>query len=260
MVSTVTITKNEAHNIERCLKSLSGAYERVVVDSGSTDDTVSRAKARGAVVYHKAWTGFGLQKNFGAKQTHSDWVLFIDADEEVSPELWEEIKKATSKPEAGFYWLKIVTVFLGRPLAHLYGHNLRLFKKTAGRWTDAKVHEQVSDNDGEIIKLGGKKSRVLKNPLWHHSHPTIASYLQTMREYTRLDAQNMVKNHRHRSGRPARPVFWLPWWLAGRQFLKLLFYRQGWRDGKAGFIWCLLSGYYEYEMGRIYLDLSRHNS
>lgn len=255
-LSAVVITKNEEKNIRRCLQALSFTDERIVIDAESTDNTVAIAKELGAMVYVNPWPGYGLQKNFGLLKAQGQWVLFVDADEEVSSTLSQEIMNAITSGTHNFYWLKIVTVFLGQKLRHLYGHNPRLFKKSSGRWNEAFVHEQVQHIDEEVvITLGDSHSKKLQEPLLHHSHPTITSYLKSMHQYTALDAKEMAATDKHRSGRPVKPTFLLPPKLAIRQFIKLLFYRRGFLDGLPGLIWCTLSAYYEWEMGYKYLSL-----
>jgi len=257
-LSAVVITKNEAERIDQCLTSLSFADELIVVDAESTDTTADQARAAGARVFVRPWPGYGQQKNFGRMQARGDWILFVDADEEVSPELATEILATITKPTKDFYWLRIVTVFLGRPLRHLFGHNPRLMKRSSGGWTETLVHEQVETNMGEQISLGDANSEVLTAALLHHSHPTIASYLERMHHYTTLDAKEMAQSGHHRSGRHIKPSFALPFWLGMRQFAKLLLYRRGILDGPVGWLWCVLSAYYEFEMGFKYLRLLKY--
>lgn len=247
-LSAIIITKNEAANIERALKSVAFADEQIVVDSESTDATVELGRAAGAQVFVRPWPGYGPQKNFGAQQATGEWLLFIDADEEVTPALQAAIVSALKAPTTDFYWLRIVTVFLGKPLLHMFGHNPRLFKKSAGQWTNSQVHEQVVTNSGQSIKLHDELSQVIAEPLWHHSHPTVASYLQTMRQYVQLDAAQMQATHKHRHGFAVQLIWWLAPYLAARQFVKLYFLKSGWRDGGAGFMWATLSAYYEWAM------------
>jgi (heptosyl)LPS beta-1,4-glucosyltransferase len=249
-LSAIVITKNEEKNIRRCLKSLRFADEIIVVDAGSTDHTAHVAQKLGAKVFVQPWPGYGPQKNFGREQARGQWLLYVDADEEVTPELAKQIEEAIATPAVDFYWLRIVTVFLGRPLTHLYGHNPRLFRKSAGRWTDEYVHEQVQTLNGQRIHVNDSLSKIMSTPLMHHSHPTIQSYLKRMRRYTTLDAEQMAKTGRHRHGQLVTPNIFLPWKLSTRQFIKMYFYRRGFLDGYAGFIWCLLSGYYEFVMSK----------
>ncbi|MEX1997110.1 MAG: glycosyltransferase family 2 protein [Candidatus Andersenbacteria bacterium] len=261
-LSAIVITKNESTTIARCLKSLSFADETIVVDAHSDDDTVARAEHCGGRVFTRTWAGYGQQKNFGAAQARGEWLLFIDADEEVTPALREVIQATLVAPKADFYWLRTVNIFLGQPLYHLYGHNPRLFKKGRGQWSARYVHEQVErfatpTTEKIVITLGDPYSRLLSEPLLHHSHPSIHSYLEKMHRYTSLDAQYMLTTHRHRSGRVITPSVMLPWTLAVRQFIKLLLYRRGLLDGWPGILWCSLSAYYEWEMGKKYLALKQ---
>lgn len=251
-LSAIIITKNEEDNIGRCVKSVAFADEVIVVDAESNDQTVAIAKRLGAQTFVRPWPGYGPQKNFGASKAEGEWLLFIDADEEVTPELAEEIKKTIHENQKDFYWLKIVTVFLQRRLNYISGHNPRLFKKACGCWTSYHVHEQVQDNFGRRLQLGDDISGALSTPLLHHSHETAAAYLKRMREYTTLDAQEMARQDHHRSGRAVQPVWWLPHYLAVRQFLKLYFYKKGLLDGYAGLMWSALSAYYEWTMAKKY--------
>lgn len=260
-LTAIVITKNEGATISGCLKHLSFADERIVIDAESTDNTVAIARADGAKVFVQPWSGYGAQKNFGIRQASHDWVLFIDADEQVTAELATEIKTAVASGAKQFYWLTIVTVFLGQPLWHLYGHNPRLFNKHAGVWTQTLVHEQVENlHTKTTIRLGDQYSAVIKQPLLHHSHATIASYLEKMQRYASLDAQEMAKTDKHRSGRLVKPYVFLPVYLYVRQFAKMYVYRHGFLDGYAGFMWCALSAYYEFVMAKKYLTLKNNSS
>lgn len=253
LLSAVVTAKNEADNIERCLKSLQFTNEQIVVDSGSTDNTVVLAKRLGARIVHHPWKSYGSQKNVGLKAAQGMWVLFIDADEEVTPQLASEIARTVQTPTRNFYWLRILTIFLGKPLAHLYGHNPRLFKKEAGEWTNDFVHEQVKAIDGFRIRLNDEHSAILQRPLLHYSHETVMAYLERMHRYTSLDAQQMAQTDHHRSGASVQPTALLPFQLAVKQLLKLLLYRHGFLDGYPGIVWSMLSAYYEWEMGKKYL-------
>jgi hypothetical protein len=173
--------------------------------------------------------------------------------------LQQEIKQAITHSAVGFYWLRIVTIFLHRPLRHLGGHNPRLFRKDRGRWTNDAVHEQVETVAGQRLRLGDTSSRVLPTPLLHHSHETIVSYRARMHEYTSSDADAMSRIHRHRSGRPVKPSWFLPWYLSSRQFIKLYGYRRGFLDGYAGLLWCFYSSYYEWEMAQKYKEKVKSN-
>lgn len=257
-ISAIIITKNEESAIERCITSLSFADEVIVIDAESTDRTVELAKQLGAHVIIHPWQGYGPQKNVGLAAASGDWVLFIDADEEVTPELAAEIQETTSSSAHDVYWLRIVTIFLNKPLYRLYGHNPRLFRRNAARWSNQYVHEQVETMDGMPVILDPLKGNVLPSFLLHHSHPTISSYLTKMHRYTSLDAQQMQRTGKHRSGREITSTLFTPFRLAARQCIKLLFYRKGILDGLPGITWSFLSTYYELEMGFKYLTLTRN--
>ncbi|PIT98493.1 MAG: hypothetical protein COT71_00395 [Candidatus Andersenbacteria bacterium CG10_big_fil_rev_8_21_14_0_10_54_11] len=253
-LSVVIITKNEEDNISRCIDSVRFADEVIVVSESNTS-TAADAKQLGAKIFIRPWPGFGPQKNFGAAQAHGEWLLFLDADEEAPAALQKEIQHIIANASHDFYWLKIVTIFLGRPLRHLHGHNPRLMRKSAGSWTSHHLHEQLQTNTGRTITLGDNLSSVLHHPLYHHSHQTISAYRKQMAENTALDAQYMAKHDRHRSGRHIRPAVYLPYYLALRQFIKLYAYKRGMLDGYAGFMWASQSAHYEYVMGKKYLLL-----
>jgi glycosyltransferase involved in cell wall biosynthesis len=258
MISAIITTKNNEDTLAACLASLSFCSEIIVVDSGSSDQTLTIARQHTNKIYQNDWPGYGAQKNYGLAQASCDWVLFIDADEEVSPQLAQAITAATESGQYDFYWLKIITVFMDKKMNYLYGHNLRLFKKSQGQWNTSKVHEQVIDNSGTALKLKRSNSGLIEQPLFHHSHKTITSYLKKMHHYTSLEAQQMHKFNTHRSGQKIKPTFYLPIKLLLKQLIKMIFYRRGFLDGSIGLTWCFLSAYYEYESAQKYLRLVKN--
>ena len=149
-ISLVVITHNEAANIARCLDSVPFVAEKVVIDSGSTDDTVAIARARGARVVDQAWLGFGPQRNFASTQAAHDWILVLDADEFLEPPLIEELQQRlpglmASDAAAGI--LRRSTWYMGAPMRWyrpMVGEKLaRLYHRGRARWTDARVHESL---------------------------------------------------------------------------------------------------------------------
>lgn len=270
-LTTITTAKNAAATIDRTLRSLAFADERIViVDEASTDLTKAKAKQLGARVLISPWRGFGQQKNVALEQARGDWVLFIDADEVVPPLLAKELLRVVQtdplRPNPyHLFWLRIVTVFLGQPLKHLFGHNPRLFRRGSARWTNTAVHEQIVRTSAaplqttnyqlQTVKLGDPDTGLITAPIVHYSHATIRAYIDKMHRYTDLDAAYMRRTGRHRSGRAYRPVWWLPPYLAARQLVKLLCYRRGILDGYAGVVWCVLSANYEWEMASKYRQL-----
>src|SRR5438132_8008716 len=178
-VSVVVITKDEERNIERCLRTVDWAAETVVVDAHSTDQTREKAKAMGARVVERDWPGYGPQKNFAVSLASNSWVLNLDADERVTPELAAEIGRAVGNPEYKAYRVFIPTYFMGRPLKH-YGRaprdpgHIRLFHKDFARFDSRLVHEVV-DVDGSVGWL--------KAPILHYSYPTLGTYWRKIHCY-----------------------------------------------------------------------------
>ncbi len=256
MISAIIITKNEENNIADCIASLSFVQEIIVVDSRSEDRTREIAQSLGAIVLNEDWQGYGNHKNIGIQASKYNLLLFIDADERVSPDLQQEVIKIDQASQYPVYWITVEDIFLRRRLRHLVGHNPRLVQKNTAIWNKNPVHEQLLYTDTkEIVKYKDKRSGEITTPIIHHSHETIASYLQKMHRYTSLDARRMRQTGAHRSGREIRNSWLLPYMLGVRQCIKLLVYRKGILDGWQGVAWCVLSAYYEFEMGKKYRTL-----
>lgn len=221
-LSAVIITKNEADAISACLESLAFADELLVVDSGSTDDTVGIATRLGARVIHQDWLGYGPQKAFAVGTAAHDWVLCIDADERVTPALRESITAALAAPTREAYRFARCNRFLGRWLRHGEGYpdwSLRLFDRRAAQWSRDPVHEKVVPT-GPVGTLAGD--------LQHESAETLASYLEKNNRYTSLQAQ-ALRDAGH-STNAARLVL-----SPLARFLRFYFLRLGFLDGAAGF-------------------------
>lgn len=184
-LSVVIISKNEALVIGACLDSVAGlADEIVVLDSGSTDGTGELCSARGARVIETDWLGFGPQKNRAVLAAANDWVLCLDADERVSPELLNSIKTALVDPKYSAYRCPRRNRFLGRYLRHGEGYpdwSLRLFDRRVAHWSSDVVHERVICK-APISELIGD--------LLHDSAETLESYLAKQNRYTTLAAQS----------------------------------------------------------------------
>lgn len=255
-LSVVIIAKNEADTITDCIASVSFAKEVIVIDAQSTDATRDIAENLGAKVIVHPWQGYGEQKNFGATHAAENWILFLDADERASEALAGKIKTMPEDSPHAVYWITIEDIFLGKHMEHLQGHNPRLIQKGKAKWSNKKVHEQLIYIDtGTFVKYKDGISGEIKQPIVHHSYATIGAYLKKMHRYTTLDAQDMHERGIHRSGRKVQKSFFLPYALAFRQLIKLLFYRKGILDGWQGIAWSILSAYYEFEMGMKYNTL-----
>lgn len=223
------ITKNEEANIERCLRSVKWADEIILVDSDSTDRTVEIAKEYSARIMTVKWQGYGLTKQFGVDQASKEWILSIDADEVVTPELAHEIKTVVASPNKNNgYYMPRKTNFMGRWIEHCGWYPdllLRLFLKERGRFDGATVHEKVV--------LEGPAG-VLRNDLLHYSNPSLEHYLRKFNLYTTLGAQKAAKESKQISLKDIvlRPT---------AAFIKHYITRAGFRDGIEGFILSALS-------------------
>ncbi len=224
---TVTIiTLNEETNIARALKSASWADEVLVVDAGSTDQTVEIAKKMGARVLTHEWKGYGQQKNLAQAQAKNDWVLSLDADEEVTPALRKEIERCLESVaqtgEAGF-WIPRKTWYLNRWVMHggWYPNSLvRLANRKNARWTEPHVHEE--------LKVEGKLGEI-REPILHYSFPSIASQVETNLRFAHLGCQDL----QHKGTRSSLPKLLLK--PLGK-FFETYFIKLGFLDGLAGFV------------------------
>ena len=190
-LSVCIITLNEEANIARTLESVRGiADEIIVVDSGSTDATVSLAQARGAMVFSEPWKGFALQKNSALAKAGCDWILSLDADEEVSTELAASVKSLLTSGEAprfDGYTMNRRNIYLHRWLKHSGYYpdpKLRLIKRGAAQFELRAVHEDV--------KMRGPLGR-LQGDLIHHAYPTLESFIAHANRYSSLGAEMVVE-------------------------------------------------------------------
>lgn len=233
MKLTVTvITRNEASHIGAALDSVAWADERLVIDSHSTDDTVAVARARGARVEQREWPGYSDQKNYAADIASHDWILSLDADERVSPELADEIRALLQQePDARGYRIPRVTWYLGRWIrgTDWYpDYQLRLYDRRTGRWNGRVVHESVSIKDAP-----GR----LRHDLQHYAYRDISHHLATIDRYTTLVAEQA-----HAEGRRSGPLAAVV--HAKAAFLRNYLLRRGITQGAAGLVVSVLNSYY----------------
>jgi glycosyltransferase involved in cell wall biosynthesis len=222
-LSLVVITRDAGAQLADCLASAAFAAEAIVVDSGSRDDTVEIARRSGARVVAQPWLGFGRQKNFAVAQAAHDWVLCLDADERVSPELARSIRSAMQQPRHNAYAMARRNRFLGRWLAHGEGYpdwNLRLFDRRHTRWSEDDVHEHV---------IGERDVGRLTGDLLHASAESLDAYLAKQNRYTTLQAEAMHARGERFSF--ARLVF-----SPLIRFLRFYLLRAGFLDGTAGLV------------------------
>ena len=232
MLSIAIITKNEEHNIERCLKSFQWADEIIVVDSGSSDGTPAICNSYGCTIIQTEWLGFGKTKQLAVNSTSHNWVLSIDADEAVTPELKSAIEVILQSPKtADGYYIKRDSYYLQRKIKHSGWQNdypLRLFNKQQGQFNDTSVHESVVMQTNNLSTI--------EAPLLHYPYPSIASHLNKINLYTTLGA---TKLH-HKGKRSSLPFAFLS---GGVKFIKMYLLKLGFLDGKEGFVLALLSGF-----------------
>ena len=231
-VTAIVITLNEAAHIEACLASVAWADERLVVDSGSTDDTVAIATRCGARVVTHAWPGYSAQKNHAATLATYDWIVSLDADERVTPALAAEMQRALAAPgdRVGFR-VPRVTFHLGtwiRGTDWYPDFQLRLYDRRHAQWNGRKVHESVSA-DGPVGQL--------THDLEHYAYRDVAHHLDTINRYTTLAAEDM-----HAKGRRTSYAELL---LHGpAAFLRNYILRGGVRLGTVGLIVSTMNAYY----------------
>ncbi|QOZ82145.1 MULTISPECIES: glycosyltransferase family 2 protein [Chromobacterium] len=222
-ISVVLITKNAETSLEKCLDSVGFADEIVLVDSGSTDRTLAIASTYKAKVIHQDWLGFGPQKQLAVEAASHDWVLCLDADEWLSPDLINEIKAMLDNPQAKAFQFPRCNRFMGRFLKHGEGYpdwSLRLFHRGHARWSDDLVHEYVISN-GPVHKL--------RHELMHESGEDIALYLNKQNRYTSLQAERLFQ----RGKRVGIAKLILSPLL---RFIKFYFFRRGFLDGVPGLV------------------------
>jgi glycosyltransferase involved in cell wall biosynthesis len=239
-LSVVIITKNEQANIARCLQSVSWAPDRVVVDAHSTDATVRIAESLGARVFLREWEGYAAQKSFAAAQATQPWVLSLDADEVVTPDLATEIGSVLeAEPVEAAFSIRIPLYFLGRQLGH-YGRtrrdpgHVRLFRKKGATFDGRVVHEAVIVS-GPVA--------MLSSPIFHDSYPEgMRSYWRKIHHYARLEALARITEGRT----PGHP--WLR--ALGRLGWQLIA-RRGLLHGPAAWVWIGGQAYQEWLTTRL---------
>ena len=248
-LSVVIITFNEEANLGRTLESVKplvsdGKGEIIIVDSGSTDRTVEIAKSYGAKVFVEEWKGFSAQKNSAIDKARGDWILSLDADEEVDRDLpvlilhvtseWQPPPKKEllaamgfniSRPDANGYWIRRRNKFMQRWIEH-GGYwpdpKLRLFRRGAGRFENRLVHED--------IVVEGKTGNLRSGAIIHHSYPTISDYIEHMNRYSSLGAEMVMAKGKVRFSFlniAVRPLI---------TFIYNYFFRLGFLDGKEGLL------------------------
>jgi glycosyltransferase involved in cell wall biosynthesis len=225
-LSVVIITRDEEKNIARCIKSVASlASEVVVVDSHSRDKTQQICISLGAKVIAHDFEGFGKQKQFADNQAKHEWILSLDADEELSPELRGSIEKVISNPAADAYSMNRLTNFCGKWIKHggwYPDRKVRLYKKSIAKWNNYPVHELLNVNKNAAIKH-------LNGDLLHYSITTIEHHINQINRYSEIAAGNLLEKGRKTTciHLILKPIV---------RFLKIYFLKAGFLDGYFGFV------------------------
>ncbi len=223
-LSAILITRNEEANLEDCLASLDGlATQIVVVDTQSTDRTLVIAQRYGALISSPPdWPGFGPQKNRALDLASEDWVLSLDADECLTPELRAEIKGVLDKPQTDCYAIPRLSWYCGRFMRHsgwTPDYVDRLFKRGSARFSTDLVHERLIPK-GPVLRL--------KNQMLHYSFMNLAQVQEKMERYSTASAQQAFA--RGKTASPLKAILHGAW-----SFFRTYILRAGFLDGPQGF-------------------------
>lgn len=223
-LSVSLITLNEELNLPRCLDSLRGlAAEIVIIDSGSRDRTEEIARQAGALFQSNPWPGFTRQKNLSLERCTQPWVLCLDADEALSPELAASLRNVLGgQPVAEAFWVNRRTFYLGDWIWHCWypEWRLRLVRRSGARWVGADPHPRLE---------AGSAAERLQGDLLHYPYESLSDHLQQTLRYARESAAQL----RDQGRQPRLRHLAISPWAA---FLKKLLLKQGWRDGWRGWV------------------------
>ena len=247
-LSVVIIAKNEEHRIVDCLKSISWAEEIVVIDDESEDRTPEICRQWGAKVYRRAMDIEGRQRNFSFDQATQPWVLSLDADERVTPELAQEIKAQIDKyfPDLSVTGFAIpIRTYIGRRWIRGAGYyparKTRLFRKGKFRYEEARVHPRAF-YEGKIVDL--------ENDILHYSCADLAGFIRKFNRETTLEAEKWILD-----GRKASLIKALR--KTVDRFLKNYLLKKGWQDGFMGFVMSFFHGFYQFLTYAKYRELKQ---
>lgn len=232
-ISVCVISFNEERNIEECLKSVAWADEIIMVDSFSTDRTIEIAKQYTSKIFLQDWQGYSEAKIYAVQNTSNDWILSIDADERVTPELKAEIIAVINDSSKRYTGYKVArrAYFLGKWIKHCGwypGYVVRLFRKDSGTFSKSRVHEKI-----ELVGETG----TLKNDLLHFTDDNLLHYFNKFNKYTSLAADDLKEK-----GTDFR--VWHLFIKPVYTFFKMFILRRGFLDGLHGFVLSILSSAY----------------
>jgi glycosyltransferase involved in cell wall biosynthesis len=248
-ISLVVITKNEEQNLARCLAAADFCAEMIVVDSGSTDQTLEIARSFGARVLHRDWTGYRDQKNFATDQATQPWILCLDADEVVTAELRHSIHNAfQTEPSIDAFEINRHAFYAGKRIDHSGWYpqwRLLLFRKGKAVWSPQDPHE--------VLVLQGSGKRRLTGDLNHYTYSSIHQHVNKNMTYAASWAETMQRSRRKAS------FFDLvcrgPW-----AFIRTYFLQFGFLDGFYGFVIAVVASFYTFSKYSMLNELNRRNN
>jgi len=232
-VSVAIITHNEELNIGDALESVKDFEDIIVVDAFSDDRTYDICKQFNCRIFQHGWQGFARQKQTAVDYAENQWVLILDADERVTPELRHEIEDKIQKSSFSGFYVPRKNFFLGKLIRYSGwspDHTLRLFRKDVSHMEQREVHEKVSVSG----PLG-----YLSSPLEHYTYRTISDYMRKMDNYASLSAKEM-------NSKRVMPAFFSMFFSPLAVFMKMYLLRQGFRDGLHGFVLAVLYSFYTF--------------
>ena len=235
-ISAVIITKNEAHIIGTTLNTLKGVVDEVIiVDSGSTDETISICKSFGATVIETKWDGYGANKNKGIDAATNDWILNIDADEALDETLRRSIQQTNLRDENTVYEFNFKNFFCGKWIR--FGEwagdkHIRLFNRKKIRWNSAAVHESLTtDSDTVAVQLKGN--------ILHYTTNDLDEYISKTTMYAKLNAEKYFAKGK-------KAGFFKLRMAPGFTFLQHYILRLGFLDGWEGYLIARTTGWYTF--------------
>lgn len=249
MLSVVIIAKNEEHNIRRCLESVRWAEEIIVLDSGSSDNTVEIAKEYTDKVFTtdpSEWKGYGVQKQRALEHASGDWVLNLDADESVESDFQQAVIYHIKANVADAFRIPVRMYFYGKPLRYSSSpkRHIRLFRRVGARFSNDIVHEKI------ILPAHARVGK-LREPIMHHSFHDISHVLYKMNRYSSYSARIRTNEKRHAS--LLKTIIGTSW-----MFFRCYFLQFGFLDGKEGLLFSLFSAQGSFYRGikQLYCDQS----
>lgn len=225
--SVTIITLNEERNLRSCLESVRWADEVVIVDSGSTDGTLKIAEEFRCRVVHNPWPGMRAQKNLANDHAAGPWILNLDADERLSPELQREVQSILSNPEFDGYSFPRQNFFLGKWMQHGGWYpdaTLRLFRKGEGEFGGINPHTNVE-------LLAGARVSQLKHPLVHYTYFTLEQYVKKQYSYADAAARELFESGQWRNASAGKIWVKTCW-----KFVETYLIKRGFLDGTHGLI------------------------